>query len=145
MSELCCHGKSSSYIPTSLVIGSFQLWVNITKILMLFDLAFQMKCKYINVIHHLTLHILRHRNERNCSKWDITLFNYKSWNSSKFCSIAQISLIQEVPKTYRRSSVEVGKGWGWGSQLFMTGELQTCRLLSETVLSLLRAVYIYIS
>ena len=30
---LCCHGKSSSYIPTSKVIGSFQLWVHIIKIL----------------------------------------------------------------------------------------------------------------
>ena len=29
---LCCHGKSSSYIPTSKVIRSFQVFVHITKI-----------------------------------------------------------------------------------------------------------------
>ena len=29
LNELCCHGKSSFYIPTSLVIWSFQLWVNV--------------------------------------------------------------------------------------------------------------------
>ena len=37
---LCCHGKSRSYIPKSKVIGSY-----IKKRLMLFNLAFEIKCK----------------------------------------------------------------------------------------------------
>ena len=62
---LCCHGKRSSYIPTSLVIWSFQLWVHIIKIFLYFDLAFQMKCTYYEISINLIIFksLLGHNKE----------------------------------------------------------------------------------
>ena len=46
---VCCHGKITSYIPTSKVAKSCSYRYISLKLPMLFDLAFQMKCKYIGL------------------------------------------------------------------------------------------------
>ena len=47
---LCCHGKSSSYIPTTKVNRSCSYEYISLKLLMIFKLAFEMKYKYILLI-----------------------------------------------------------------------------------------------
>ena len=44
-----CLGKSSSYIPTSKMLGFAVMGKYQWKLIMLFNLAFQMKCKYIKM------------------------------------------------------------------------------------------------
>ena len=47
---LCCHGKDSSYISTSKVIRSCRYRKYRSKLLMLFNLAFLMICKYCLIV-----------------------------------------------------------------------------------------------
>ena len=52
ISVLCYHGKRSSYIPTSKVIGLAVMGKYISERLMLINLAFLMACKYM--VHAVT-------------------------------------------------------------------------------------------
>ena len=52
---LCCHGGSCSYIPTSKVIRSCSYGYISPKTSLLFNLAFQMKCKYFPMCAHVEI------------------------------------------------------------------------------------------